>query len=143
MKGLNQITLSRVQLQLGALRVNYLWTLVANIDSAILLRFYKVLQLPKGKENVIAEKSDNPTRYVMNVWIDRDGKQATVKKLLEALNECEQGGLAHTIEKMLGVELKLGCDVVDAVRNMHVEEPKRSKHCSTFVLIDLAATAWL
>ena len=107
-----------------------------------MLRFYKVLKLPEKIEN-IAERNDNPTRYVMNTWIARDGKQATVKKLLEALSECGQGGLAHKIEKMLGVELKLGCDVVDAVANLHVEEPKRSKHCFTFVLIDLAATAWL
>ena len=83
------------------------------------------MKLPEGKENVIAG-DPNPTRSVMNIWINRDGRHATLKKLLEALTECQQGGLVHRIEQMLDVELK--SDIVDGVQNMHVTEPKKSKH---------------
>jgi hypothetical protein len=84
------------------------------------------LKLPEGKENVIAE-NPSPTRSVMKIWIDRDGKQATVKKLLEALYECPQGGLADSIEQMLGVGLELS--VVDGFQAISIEEDqKKSKH---------------
>ncbi|CAB4002729.1 alpha-tubulin N-acetyltransferase 1-like [Paramuricea clavata] len=90
-------------------------------------RFYKVLKLPEGKENGIAENQNNPTRFVMNIWIDRDGRLATVKKLLEALMECGQGGLVHKIERMLCVELKHNYDIADGVENMHVDEEKKNE----------------
>ena len=84
------------------------------------------MKLPEGKENVIAE-NPSPTRSVMKIWIDRDGKQATVKKLLEALYECPQGGLADSIEQMLGVGLELS--VVDGFQAISIEEDqKKSKH---------------
>jgi hypothetical protein len=85
------------------------------------------LKLPEGKENVIAE-NPSPTRSVMKIWIDRDGKQATVKKLLEALYECPQGGLADSIEQMLGVELTSNLSIVDGVQAMSMEDQKKSKH---------------
>ncbi|XP_046844973.1 uncharacterized protein LOC124438807 isoform X2 [Xenia sp. Carnegie-2017] len=67
---------------------------------------YKVLKLPEGKEDMIPEKfSDNPTRYVLKTWFDRDGQHANVKALLLALKECKQGGLALEIERDLDVKL--------------------------------------
>ena len=103
--------------------------------SFIFLRFYTVLKLPEGKQNIIAEKNDSPTRYVMNNWLDRDGKQATVKKLLKALKECEQAGLAHRIEQMLGVELEDENDLIDGIKNVHLEQNK-SKCCFASELSD-------
>ena len=85
------------------------------------------MKLPEGKENVIAE-NPSPTRSVMKIWIDRDGKQATVKKLLEALSECQQGKLAQDIEEMLAVELTSNLSVVDGVQAMSMEDQKKSKH---------------
>jgi hypothetical protein len=98
-----------------------------------------VLELPEGKENGIAENHANPTRFVMNIWIARDGRPATVKKLLEALMECGQGGLVHKIERMLCVELENNCDIADGLENMHVEEEKKSKHC-IFLIFLVAAS---
>ena len=92
-----------------------------------------MLKLPEGKENVIAENHENPTRFVMNVWIDRDGRLATVKELLKALEECGQRGLVHKIERMLCVELN--CDIADGVENMHVEEENKSKHCIFLIFL--------
>ena len=86
------------------------------------------MKLPEDKRNKIEEKNDNPTRYVMNNWIARDGKKATVKKFLEALNECEQAGLAHKIEQMLGVELKDENDLTDGIANVHLRQENKRKH---------------
>ena len=106
--------------------------------SFIFRRFYTVLKLPEGRQNIIAEKNDNPTRYVMNNWLDRDGKQATVKKLLKALKECEQAGLAHRIEQMLGVELEdeNDHDLIDGITNVRLEQNNKSKCCFVSGLSD-------
>ena len=64
----------------------------------------------------------------MRFWILRDGEQATVKKLLEALKECEQDDVAHRVEQIVGIELKDELDVAGAVANICVEEPKESKY---------------
>ncbi|XP_046844420.1 uncharacterized protein LOC124438358 isoform X36 [Xenia sp. Carnegie-2017] len=67
---------------------------------------YKALNLPKDQENIIAEKyHDNPTRYVINTWLEKDGQHASLKALLLALKECGHECLLHEIEKDLRVQL--------------------------------------
>ncbi|XP_046845373.1 uncharacterized protein LOC124439181 [Xenia sp. Carnegie-2017] len=89
---------------------------------------YKVLKLPEGGEDTIAEKfSDNPTRYVLKTWFDSDGQHANVKALLLALKECKQGGLVHEIERVLDVKLpdQVPQNTVDGIRDMQLNENEK------------------
>ncbi|XP_046843866.1 uncharacterized protein LOC124437949 [Xenia sp. Carnegie-2017] len=88
---------------------------------------YKAVNLPQGKENIIAEKfSGNPKRYVLDTWFDRDGQHANVRALLLALKECKQGGLAHEIEKDLDVKLpdQVPQDTVDGIMQLNENEKR-------------------
>ena len=88
------------------------------------------MDLPEGKEDIIARGGGSPTRKVWNAWIDMVGKKANVWKLLEVLEKCKQGNLAHKIEQKLGVEFpEQPRDIVDGVRNMNVEGNRRGRHC--------------
>ncbi|XP_046845375.1 uncharacterized protein LOC124439182 [Xenia sp. Carnegie-2017] len=89
---------------------------------------YKAVNLPQGKENIIAERfSDNPTQYVLNTWFDRDGQRANVKALLLALKKCNREGLVHEIERVLDVKLpdQVSQDTVDGVRDMQLNENEK------------------
>ena len=70
--------------------------------------------MPKDQENIIAERyHDNPTRCVLNTWLEKDGQHASLKALLLALKECGHECLAHEIEKDLSDQSKQGA--MDAI----------------------------
>lgn len=74
------------------------------------IRFYKELGLPAGRETAIEGSEEGPTLTVINGWISKEGRKATVQALLSAVNRSERKDCSYFLEKSLGCQL----DCVDS-----------------------------
>ena len=88
-------------------------------------RFYQALGLPAGKETAFEGKEGGPTLNVINGWISREGRKATVQALLSAVSRSERGDCSYILEKSLGCKL----DCVDSpIENVTYKMGSLSKY---------------